>query len=297
MGMTFELNSLLSFALISSVAASRLALESFIAERNANEPYATFDAAAVSPHHKGGCYKGAVSQLQQAAQAPFSFTDEEIRAASVSGVSVDWRDHGAVGPVQQQHPFGTCWAFSMTAVTEAISVIQGKNKFEKLSEQMTVSCTPPSATGDNSDVLWSWALHNTGNVVSISISCRVSALLSPAHPTCLSTCCLYLSQVVGTRPRQSIPTIVPATATARPSSRPMASLTATTASATSSIQPRQVRVLHATPPVARTAPRHVCWTRARAFRRLVDHLCQSNSYQIYVIHVIPDSNFYAINCQ
>lgn len=50
----------------------------------------------------------------------------------------------------------------MTAVTEAVSVIQGKNKFEKLSEQMTVSCTPPTATGDNSDVLWSWALHHTG---------------------------------------------------------------------------------------------------------------------------------------
>jgi hypothetical protein len=40
----------------------------------------------------------------------------------------------------------------MTAVTEAVSVIQGKNKFEKLSEQMTVSCVPATATGDNSDV-------------------------------------------------------------------------------------------------------------------------------------------------
>merc|ERR1719253_2315011 len=50
----------------------------------------------------------------------------------------------------------------MTAVTEAVNVIQGKNKFEKLSEQMTVSCVPATATGDNSDVLWSWALRNTG---------------------------------------------------------------------------------------------------------------------------------------
>ena len=50
----------------------------------------------------------------------------------------------------------------MTAVTEAVNVIQGKNKFEKLSEQQVVSCTPPSATGDNSDTLWSWFLHNTG---------------------------------------------------------------------------------------------------------------------------------------
>ena len=174
MGLAFESNALLSILLIGSVAASRLPLESFIAERNANEPHATFDAAAVSPHHKGGCYKGAMPPIEEATQMPFSFTDEEIRAASASGVSIDWRDHGAVGPVQQQHPFGTCWAFSMTAVTEAISVIQGKNKFEKLSEQMTVSCTPPAATGDNSDVLWSWALHHTGNLASISILFRAS---------------------------------------------------------------------------------------------------------------------------
>jgi hypothetical protein len=50
----------------------------------------------------------------------------------------------------------------MTAVTEAVNVIQGKNKYEKLSEQMTISCVPPTACGDNSDVLWSWALRNTG---------------------------------------------------------------------------------------------------------------------------------------
>ena len=58
--------------------------------------------------------------------------------------------------------FGTCWAFSMTAVTEAVNVIQGKNKLQQLSEQMVVSCVPPSACGDNADVLWSWALHHTG---------------------------------------------------------------------------------------------------------------------------------------
>jgi hypothetical protein len=50
----------------------------------------------------------------------------------------------------------------MVAVTEAVNVIQGKNAYQKLSEQMVVSCVPEDACGDNGDVLWSWAFHNTG---------------------------------------------------------------------------------------------------------------------------------------
>jgi hypothetical protein len=132
-----------------------------VAQLNLDNPHATFEVNA--PHHKGGGYRApSVTALSAAAaRTPFSFTADELRAAE-GGVNIDWRDHGAVGPIQQQHPFGTCWAFSMTAVTEAVSVIQGKNKFEKLSEQMTVSCVPATATGDNSDVLWSWAKENTG---------------------------------------------------------------------------------------------------------------------------------------
>lgn len=108
----------------------------------------------------GGCYRPS-STLVESAHAPLSLTEEELEKARGS-VSIDWRKHGAVGPVQQQHPFGTCWAFSMVAVTEAVNVIQGKNPFQKLSEQMVVSCVPEVACGDNSDVLWSWAYHNTG---------------------------------------------------------------------------------------------------------------------------------------
>lgn len=52
----------------------------------------------------------------------------------------------------------------MMAVTEAVNVIQGKNPFQKLSEQMLISCVPEKTCGDNSDVLWSWALNeNKGN--------------------------------------------------------------------------------------------------------------------------------------
>ena len=147
---------------LSSVSADHAAR---VAQLNADNPYATFSVNAIKPGHQGGCYRSpstSTAALSAASsRAPFKFTADELRAAA-GPVNIDWRDHGAVGPIQQQHPFGTCWAFSMTAVTEAVSVIQGKNKFEKLSEQMTVSCVPATATGDNSDVLWSWALQNTG---------------------------------------------------------------------------------------------------------------------------------------
>jgi len=133
-----------------------------VAQRNAANPFATYSAKALDPLNKGGCYTGSAPSpetLKQSVQL-FTFTDEELNAAA-NKPSIDWRTHGAVGPVQQQHPFGTCWAFSMTAVTEAVNVIQGGNDFVKLSEQMTVSCVPQDADGDNADVLWSWAYHNT----------------------------------------------------------------------------------------------------------------------------------------
>ena len=135
-----------------------------IAQRNADNPFATFSVDALSPLNVGGCYKppSADDLATSTARSQLSFTDDELKAAREDVVDVDWRREGAVAPIQQQHPFGTCWAFSMTAVTEAVMVIQGKHPLVKLSEQMTVSCVPESACGDNSDVLWSWALHHTG---------------------------------------------------------------------------------------------------------------------------------------
>jgi len=158
---------LLLLSLICAQAIPTLSERKALAlQRNAENPYATFSSAAVDEHHRGGCYNPpAIERLRVSALAGkqrLTFTDKELQAAASANVDIDWRKHGAVGPVQQQHPFGTCWAFSMTAVTEAVNVIQGKNKFQKLSEQMVVSCVPPSACGDNADVLWSWALHHTG---------------------------------------------------------------------------------------------------------------------------------------
>ena len=147
------------------VQLSTAAATALIAKRTAENPYATYSVDALkASQHKGACYSAPppVELAAAAARSPLTFSEEELRHAASASVSVDWRAHGAVGPIQQQHPYGTCWAFSMTAVTEAISVIQGKNAYEKLSEQMTISCVPPTACGDNSDVLWEWALGATG---------------------------------------------------------------------------------------------------------------------------------------
>ena len=91
-----------------------------IAQRNADNPHAQFSAAALSSQNVGGCYTapGMPELMASAARARFSFTEEELRVAREDKPSVNWVKQGAVGPIQQQHPFGTCWAFSMTAVTE-----------------------------------------------------------------------------------------------------------------------------------------------------------------------------------
>ena len=62
-----------------------------------------------------------------------SFTERELREARASP-SIDWPERGAVTAVQQQHPFGTCWAFSLVAMAEGVNVVQGKNPLAKLSE-------------------------------------------------------------------------------------------------------------------------------------------------------------------
>eukprot|EP00966_Prymnesium_polylepis_P005560 127340-Prymnesium_polylepis.1 len=187
-----------------------------VAQRNAEEPYATFSAAALSPLHRGGCYQPS-SPLVEAADergAPFLFSEEELAMAR-GAVSIDWRDHGAVGPVQQQHPFGTCWAFSMVAVTEAINVIQGKNPFQKLSEQMVVSCVPEVACGDNSDVLWSWAYHNTGGKYQTEAAYPYNRTcnffreqqLSPDGTTDVRGRIRLPWQVLGPQPRRAVPAL------------------------------------------------------------------------------------------
>ena len=78
---------------------------------------------------RNGCFASAPVAPSDPRRVP-AFTDSELRDAS----NVDWRAAGGVTAVQQQHPFGTCWAFSLVAVAEGAMVAQGGKKLAKLSE-------------------------------------------------------------------------------------------------------------------------------------------------------------------
>ena len=90
--------NLLATTTAASVTASLL---------NAANPHATFSPDAISSY-KGGCYTAPslADVSASAARSQLTFTAAELVHAAGSP-AIDWRDHGAVGPIQQQHPFGT----------------------------------------------------------------------------------------------------------------------------------------------------------------------------------------------
>lgn len=53
--------------------------------------------------------------------------------------AIDWREHGAVNPVQNQGSCGSCWAFSSAAAMESAYFIKHGHLY-KLSEQQWVDC-------------------------------------------------------------------------------------------------------------------------------------------------------------
>ena len=69
--------------------------------------------------------------------------------------------------MQQQQPFGTCWAFSLVAATEGVMVVQGNQKLQKLSEQFVVSGVPARNCGQGADVNWKWMVENTNGKIQV----------------------------------------------------------------------------------------------------------------------------------
>ena len=61
--------------------------------------------------------------------------------------SFDWRDKGAVTPVQDQGTVGTCWSFSTVANIEGITFLATNNSI-KLSEEYLVDCDGGTADYD-----------------------------------------------------------------------------------------------------------------------------------------------------
>ena len=59
---------------------------------------------------------------------------------------IDWRNNGAVTPVKDQGPHGTCWAFSTVAATEGAWATAGHG-LVPLSEQQVIDCGDPSQPG------------------------------------------------------------------------------------------------------------------------------------------------------
>lgn len=67
-----------------------------------------------------------------------SSTFQNLPVAPVTGVyanSIDWRDKGVIGPVQNQGSCLSCWAFTASATVEASYAIASSKSFTKFSEQ------------------------------------------------------------------------------------------------------------------------------------------------------------------
>ena len=106
------------------------------------------------------------------AEPPSPLTSRLVATLSADGL--DWRRHGAVTPVQQQHPFGTCWSFGATGTLEGM-VGQGKQRIQKLPEQEPISsCGGLKAIqgGPAPTVPWQWLVDNAGGFAQTAADYR-----------------------------------------------------------------------------------------------------------------------------
>jgi C1A family cysteine protease len=105
--------------------------------------------------------------VDQSAQSRKQNDDAAAAAASTSkwrfehtevtdGTSIDWRDHGVVGAVQNQGSCGSCWAFAgMGAAASTVAIKKGVNtssEYQYGSVQEVLDCCP---YGDATYDCWS----------------------------------------------------------------------------------------------------------------------------------------------
>ncbi|KAL5731201.1 cathepsin L [Ranunculus cassubicifolius] len=95
----------------------------------------------------------------------FDRTSFKHKNVSVVPSSVDWRKKGAVTPIKDQGPCGSCWAFSAVAATEGITQIK-TGKLISLSEQELIECDRKSidqgCEGGLMDNAFEFILKNKG---------------------------------------------------------------------------------------------------------------------------------------
>ena len=136
------------------------------AERNENEPHATFGwnqfsdltAEEFITQRAGWTKYESTGTTEYSAEQMAAF-QKELAATTDT---IDWRDdkHKAVTPAKDQGAFGDCWSFGASAVVEGINVAQANKTLVSLCEQEFIDCCAP-CNGAGPGLSWNWLINNT----------------------------------------------------------------------------------------------------------------------------------------